>query len=60
MDPDYILAELRFLNEENCPKNKKFYKSYGKWASLTKEQKDKTTEFYNGLSHGIQVAVSTM
>jgi hypothetical protein len=57
MDPDHILTQLRELNEQFCPNKKKFYKTYCKWATLGKEQKDKTMQFYNALEPAYQSQV---
>ena len=58
VDPDYILSELKNLKAEFCPNNKVFWKSYGKWISMSNDQRDKTLSFFNNLTPAIQLVVN--
>ena len=58
VDPDYILSELKNLKAEFCPNNKVFWKSYGKWISMSNDKRDKSLSFFNNLTPAIQLVVN--
>lgn len=58
-DPDLTLRVLNSLKNDALPNNRPFYKSYTKWASLTRDQKNKATAYFNSLRTPVKIAVRT-
>lgn len=58
-DPDFTLSVLGGLKGAALPNGKSFWKSYTKWNKMTNEQRNKSTAYFNSLSHGVKVAVKT-
>lgn len=44
IDPDWVVSELKKLAPGDCPSGRPFYRSYGKWASLKIDQRNKTVQ----------------
>ena len=60
VDPDFVLGALRGLSGRALPNGKAFYRSYRKWNTLTNEQRNKATAYYNSLAPDVKSSLTIL